>query len=425
MIQKGYTVTTDVSLDGITMRAGDFATSQIASRVNIPRRNLALFRAWEAKAGGGQRQATIIFAADVQHIEDLVHTFRSNGIDARSVHGKTKRADRLATIEAFREGEFHVLINCGILTEGVDITRVDCIILGRPTKSGVLLQQMIGRGLRTHTDKEGRKKENCLVIDFADTSSDNNFGIHSTMPTLLGLRSDFTLPQDTDLGEVMERMQDRLSLYPDLANTACNLAELENMDDDDRECELSLSFEEFDIACLFSQDSIEAESQPLKVVSRLAWVRVGPTDCVLSLDTKTVLLIQRVKGGEYRATLREKMRTKESHWTREKTLLVHDSLTSAIRACDTWIEQKKPYLQRVISRSSPWRKKSASDAQIQFLQKKGLVLKGARPNSGMASDLITKFVYGAKGRATKEGVKQRKKQKLRAKRGASVLDVTI
>lgn len=36
----------------------------------------------------------------------------------------------------------------GIVTEGVDIPAIDCIILARPTKSTGLLQQMIGRGFR-------------------------------------------------------------------------------------------------------------------------------------------------------------------------------------------------------------------------------------------------------------------------------------
>ena len=36
----------------------------------------------------------------------------------------------------------------GIVTEGVDIPRIDCVMLARPTKSSGLLQQMLGRGMR-------------------------------------------------------------------------------------------------------------------------------------------------------------------------------------------------------------------------------------------------------------------------------------
>jgi ATP-dependent helicase IRC3 len=71
-------------------------------------------------------------------------------------------------------------------------------MLARPTKSGVLLQQMIGRGLRRYKDVAGNDlKKNCLVIDFVDTFADG--GLHATVPTLLGLRSDFEFRDGTFL----------------------------------------------------------------------------------------------------------------------------------------------------------------------------------------------------------------------------------
>ena len=47
------------------------------------------------------------------------------------------------------------------LTEGFDSTSVDCVILGRSTKSEATIIQMIGRGLRLHPGKS-----DCLVLDF-------------------------------------------------------------------------------------------------------------------------------------------------------------------------------------------------------------------------------------------------------------------
>ncbi|KAL9553070.1 hypothetical protein MBANPS3_003472 [Mucor bainieri] len=48
-----------------------------------------------------------------------------------------------------------------ILTEGVDLPQVDCILLARKTKSSAFLYQMIGRGSRLHPGKS-----DCLVIDY-------------------------------------------------------------------------------------------------------------------------------------------------------------------------------------------------------------------------------------------------------------------
>jgi ATP-dependent helicase IRC3 len=71
-----------------------------------------------------------------------------------------------------------------ILTEGTDIPPVDCILLTRPTKSPVLLQQMLGRGLRL---SEG--KEYCLVLDFEDSFNQNI--MKANVPSLFGLNNNF------------------------------------------------------------------------------------------------------------------------------------------------------------------------------------------------------------------------------------------
>ena len=127
-----------------------------------------------------QRKSTLVFGVDINHVESLVATFKKRGIDARSVSSKTKPHTRAEFLKEFKEKRFPVLVNCGILTEGTDIPNIDCVIMGRPTKSPVLFQQMIGRGMRLSPEKE-----DCLVLDFIDSCSQIP-GLVTT-PTLLGL----------------------------------------------------------------------------------------------------------------------------------------------------------------------------------------------------------------------------------------------
>ena len=54
-----------------------------------------------------------------------------------------------------------VLVNYATLTEGTDLPRIDCVIIGRHTDSENTIIQMIGRGLRKHPDKR-----DCLVLDY-------------------------------------------------------------------------------------------------------------------------------------------------------------------------------------------------------------------------------------------------------------------
>ena len=56
---------------------------------------------------------------------------------------------------------------------------IDSIVMARPTKSNVLFQQMLGRGMRLHPDKE-----DCLVLDFVDVVRGDGL---VNLPTLLGL----------------------------------------------------------------------------------------------------------------------------------------------------------------------------------------------------------------------------------------------
>jgi superfamily II DNA or RNA helicase len=81
------------------------------------------------------------------------------GLVAKHVDGESP--DRKESLERFANGEFDVLTNAMLLTEGFDDPTIDCIVVLRPTKSRPLFSQMIGRGTRIH-----EAKENLLLLDF-------------------------------------------------------------------------------------------------------------------------------------------------------------------------------------------------------------------------------------------------------------------
>lgn len=81
------------------------------------------------------------------------------GLVAKHVDGGSE--DREEALERFANGEFDVLTNAMLLTEGYDCPDIDCILVLRPTKSRPLFAQMVGRGTRVHPTKE-----NLLLLDF-------------------------------------------------------------------------------------------------------------------------------------------------------------------------------------------------------------------------------------------------------------------
>jgi ATP-dependent helicase IRC3 len=117
---------------------------------------------------------TIIFALDKDHAIELNSLFnsRENGISKFVISGTTNSqlislspTHNKDAVDDFRKNKIQVLINVNILTEGVDLPDAQTIFLTRPTKSKILLTQMIGRGLR---GPEANGSEVAYIVSFID-----------------------------------------------------------------------------------------------------------------------------------------------------------------------------------------------------------------------------------------------------------------
>jgi superfamily II DNA or RNA helicase len=157
-----YAIMTDVDLNGVSRHAGDFAAGSLGRAVNTPDRNACIVEAHQQYASS---RRSVAFCVDVQHAVDLAAAFQSAGVSAHHVSGETPIEERRELLRAFSCGEFQVLANCAVLTEGFDDPGIDCVVMARPTSSRTLYTQAVGRGLRLHRDKT-----DCLVLDITDNS---------------------------------------------------------------------------------------------------------------------------------------------------------------------------------------------------------------------------------------------------------------
>lgn len=107
----------------------------------------------------------LVFAVSVDHAASLAAMLNERGIPAASVSAKTGIGARRLYIERFKAGEIRVLTNYNVLTTGFDAPKVRSLIIGRPTFSPVLYQQMIGRGLRGPLNQG---TEECLIVNVED-----------------------------------------------------------------------------------------------------------------------------------------------------------------------------------------------------------------------------------------------------------------
>jgi len=146
-------------LAGVRTQAGDYVESQLAERMDTP---ALIGGILEHHLKFGEHRKTVIFAVNVGHSVHIKDEFVKAGIKAEHLDGSTPNEERAAILERLANGDTEVVCNCQVLTEGVDIPDVACLVLARPTKSLGLFRQMVGRGLRT---SEVTGKKNCIILD--------------------------------------------------------------------------------------------------------------------------------------------------------------------------------------------------------------------------------------------------------------------
>lgn len=128
------------------------------------RNNSILNHVYERHHGHPER-SSILFAGSVDHAVALAAALNIRGIKAASVSGSSTPAARRRAIEGFRNGEFKVLTNYGVLSEGFDAPKCDAVYVARPTFSPNRYLQMIGRGLR---GPQNGGSERTLIVNVQD-----------------------------------------------------------------------------------------------------------------------------------------------------------------------------------------------------------------------------------------------------------------
>jgi superfamily II DNA/RNA helicase len=119
---------------------------------------------------------TLVFTPTVAAAERVAKAFSAHGLYAKVVHGSMPPQERAAALDEFENGDLQYVINCMILTEGVDLPSCSAIIMARPTKSQQLYLQILGRSLRLAEDKE-----DALIIDLVGATSVNGLVSASTL----------------------------------------------------------------------------------------------------------------------------------------------------------------------------------------------------------------------------------------------------
>ncbi|TFK41214.1 P-loop containing nucleoside triphosphate hydrolase protein [Crucibulum laeve] len=398
-------VRASINLKDVTIntRTGDFNPTSLAHVINTDTINDLVVKTWIDRAA--TRKSTLIFCVNIAHVHALTQHFRKYGIDARYVYSETPVTERKALVAAFRAGQFPVLINCAILTEGADIPNIDCVIVARPTRSRNVFAQMIGRGMRLSPDTG---KADCRIIDFVDSTT-RVAGVVS-IPTLFGLDPSELAINDETTEFLEKRAADIFVPHedPDIipAPKTVTYIDYENP---------------------FSLVKDTSGAPHIATLSKNAWVGCGEDVYVLECLAKGYVRIEPVEADDdveshFAAFFTPAMLDKHTAeamnvipYMRSRKVLTARTVEDAVRGCDTYVASKivpGPMAMGLL-RSARWRKAPASKGQLQLLAKRWARKsvqgddgdqeeKLAKMTKGDAANIIIRLKHGAQARFEKK-----------------------
>jgi len=368
---------------------GDFQPSELSQAVNTDQINDITVRTWLTKAA--KRKSTLVFCVDLAHVSGLTNAFRAQGIEAQFVTGSTPKVERSARLDSFKRGEFPVLVNCGVFTEGTDIPNIDCVLLARPTKSRNLLVQMIGRGMRLHPGKQ-----NCHVIDMVASLET---GIVCT-PTLFGLDPSELLEESSmnDIEALKDRKEEEEQRKLEAAQA------LRQNTDSVSTVPQHVTMTDYDSVFDLIEDS--SGERHIRAISQYAWVCVSNDRYILTNSNGTYLRIERDSEDSSDFLITETvalrkipgMKSKAPYMT-PRLIARSQTFTNAVHAADTYAKRKYPA--QYILKNQSWRNHPATQGQLDFLNKLRLQTEQLEPEDltkGKAGDMITKIKHGARSR---------------------------
>jgi ATP-dependent helicase IRC3 len=342
-----------INYKSLPKREGDYSLTPLSRLLNTDDLNRLVVFAWKRYSGAGKDcKSALVFGVNIEHVEGMTREFRERGIDARLITSKTKPSVRDETLAAFKRGEFPVLVNCGILTEGTDIPNIDMIILNRPTKSGPLMLQMLGRGLRT---APGKKK--CVLVDMFEASQYTQ-GMF-TIPSLLGTKGYEGVKGVLEITE--EELDDAVATSSKSDCPEISSVDVRRIDVDSYGSAIEYFSQADDV-----HDAIEA--------STLAFYSFANRFYLFGLNASArYLRVQRSKGKFEVVLLHERPNWRAKPFGRYYTrrIAACDSMFEAVKAVENLVStaEKANFPFKIVNKDAKWRLRPVSKSQRAILDR--------------------------------------------------------
>ena len=144
----------EVNVEGLKSVGGEWAASEVSKRILhivgevVPE--------WELRCQErfGKKEQTIVFAASINDAEAICKKFTDAGYDFRVVSSRETDEHNAEIIDGFRNNEFIGIVNCAMLSRGMDFPSAVILVDCYPLRSSFTeLIQRYGRIMRTAEGK--------------------------------------------------------------------------------------------------------------------------------------------------------------------------------------------------------------------------------------------------------------------------------
>ena len=368
---RAYTIRSDTDLDGVTIRAGDFAVGELSEAVSTAERNELTVKAYQDKGDG---RKALPFCVDVEHAEKLRDAFVEAGYDARSIFGHTTDEEREENLHWFHDTPGAIMTNVGVFSEGTDVPSIECVIMCRPTKSSLFFTQAVGRGTRLSPETG---KTDCLVLDICDSCSKTK---------LMTTADLWALPAEMDAeGRNMEDVADEFKALQD-ENPTLDLGDCLTMDEVRQRLKHADLFEQAD------NEATEASEYSWSRVQDQFALHLPPPRDGNDLPFGRIA-VERNLLGEWEVSFFPKRNWRAYEKQRQLPITSALDLEQAILAADEYVNQHRADARTLMKKDAGWRRKQASEKQL------GWMRKIAKRDDGMAA-FLTKYAEPTRGQAS-------------------------
>lgn len=158
-----YYGVSEITVNGLEIdELASFSNLVSTERLNHIVENIELYKNNTEKIKG------LIFCRRNDEATELSKQLNNRGYRTIALSGSNNETERENAIKDLEAGLLDYIISVDIFNEGIDIPRVNQIVMLRPTQSAIIFVQQLGRGLR-----KAQNKSFLTVIDFIGNYSNN------------------------------------------------------------------------------------------------------------------------------------------------------------------------------------------------------------------------------------------------------------